>query len=260
MGAIQQITLSSFSNKNNYPDYSDKGDAIFTTPGTYSWVCPAGVTSVCAVCIGGATDSYFKGVDVVMGGGGPFGKNLPIGGTFVGDGGGNGGGTGSATNVSGRVSGEGGGGAGGYTGDGGKGGSGIASNGTSHCRGGGGGGVGIFGEGPSGIGKNYGSYGTAGGNGSGGSGGNNFLGSYGYVGQGGSDGLPTSQTTQSSSGGLYGGGAGGKELMVIGEPAVFESATTAHISSTLDSANNKVVIAYRDAGNSNYGTAVTIGL
>ena len=25
----------------------------FTTPGTYSWTAPAGVTSVCAVCIGG---------------------------------------------------------------------------------------------------------------------------------------------------------------------------------------------------------------
>ena len=29
------------------------GDALFTTPGTYSWTAPAGVTSVCVVCVGG---------------------------------------------------------------------------------------------------------------------------------------------------------------------------------------------------------------
>lgn len=29
------------------------GQESYTVPGTYSWVCPAGVTSVCAVCIGG---------------------------------------------------------------------------------------------------------------------------------------------------------------------------------------------------------------
>jgi len=29
------------------------GQAEFTTPGTYSWTAPTGVTSVCVVCIGG---------------------------------------------------------------------------------------------------------------------------------------------------------------------------------------------------------------
>lgn len=29
------------------------GQALYTTPGTYTWVCPAGVTSVCVVCVGG---------------------------------------------------------------------------------------------------------------------------------------------------------------------------------------------------------------
>ena len=41
-----------------------------------------------------------------------------------------------------------------------------------------------------------------------------------------------------------------------GSPAVFESATSTYISATFDSNTNKVVIAYRDDGNSGYGTAV----
>ena len=42
----------------------------------------------------------------------------------------------------------------------------------------------------------------------------------------------------------------------FGTPAVFESAQTVYIGTTFDSSNNKVVIAYRDAGNSNHGTAI----
>ena len=42
----------------------------------------------------------------------------------------------------------------------------------------------------------------------------------------------------------------------FGSPSVFESATTVDIVATFDSTNNKVVIAYRDRGNSDYGTAV----
>ena len=42
----------------------------------------------------------------------------------------------------------------------------------------------------------------------------------------------------------------------VGTPVVFESASTADLSATYDSANNKIVIAYRDVGNSSYGTAV----
>lgn len=30
-----------------------RGEAEFTTPGTYSWTAPAGVTSVCVVCVCG---------------------------------------------------------------------------------------------------------------------------------------------------------------------------------------------------------------
>ena len=44
----------------------------------------------------------------------------------------------------------------------------------------------------------------------------------------------------------------------VGAEAVFESAVTQYIASTFDSSNNKVVIAYRDSGNSSYGTAIVI--
>ena len=42
----------------------------------------------------------------------------------------------------------------------------------------------------------------------------------------------------------------------FGTPAVFESGTTGYTSIGYDTANDKVVIAYRDESNSNYGTAV----
>ena len=48
----------------------------------------------------------------------------------------------------------------------------------------------------------------------------------------------------------------GLSIPQIGSAAVFESATTSFFSGTYDSSNQKVVIAYRDHGNSNYGTAV----
>jgi len=42
----------------------------------------------------------------------------------------------------------------------------------------------------------------------------------------------------------------------FGTPVVFESAFALHMGATFDSSNNKVVIAYRDNGNSDYGTAI----
>ena len=42
----------------------------------------------------------------------------------------------------------------------------------------------------------------------------------------------------------------------FGTPVVFESATSSNIGSTFDSNSNKVVVVYRDGGNSNYGTAI----
>jgi len=42
----------------------------------------------------------------------------------------------------------------------------------------------------------------------------------------------------------------------FGSAVVFESATSNYISTTHDTTNNRVVIGYQDAGNSNYGTAI----
>jgi hypothetical protein len=57
---------------------NDLFQAAFTTPGTYSWVVPAGVLNVCVVCIGG-------------GGGGDYAGYGPPGAYHNGDGGGGGG-------------------------------------------------------------------------------------------------------------------------------------------------------------------------
>ncbi len=43
---------------------------------------------------------------------------------------------------------------------------------------------------------------------------------------------------------------------VAGTPATFDSSTSYYTSTTFDSNANKIVIAYQDGGNSNYGTAV----
>lgn len=155
------------------------GSAYYSSVGTFSWVAPAGVTSVCVVCIGPTLDwannSYYG-----RGGGGLGWKNnIPVtpgdsytvvvgsssgsgtdsyfisntivkggaaqnpstGGTYVGDGGGNGGNGGAAT---GSTSGAGGGGAGGYAGNGGDGGPQGPYNGFAAAAnsGGGGGGAG----------------------------------------------------------------------------------------------------------------------
>jgi hypothetical protein len=42
------------------------GQQAYTTPGTYSWLCPAGVTSVCVVAVGGGA----VGINYTGGGGG----------------------------------------------------------------------------------------------------------------------------------------------------------------------------------------------
>ena len=42
----------------------------------------------------------------------------------------------------------------------------------------------------------------------------------------------------------------------FGTALVFESASSVYMSATFDSSSNKVVIAYRDDGNSDYGTSV----
>lgn len=172
-----------------------RGEITFAVPGTYEWTPPAGITSICVVCVGGAGSSTSEAgggglgwknnihvnhgqiYTVVVGaagypsptnGGDSYFISLSIvcgggglyngtGGSYVGDGGGNGG--------------DDGGGAGGYSGDGGDG-FGAAPDGgggggiTTY---GGAGGVGLFGEGESGA---AGTGGSGGENGHAGSNGN----------------------------------------------------------------------------------------
>ena len=44
----------------------------------------------------------------------------------------------------------------------------------------------------------------------------------------------------------------------FGSEVVFESAITYKVTAAYDSTNNKVVVAYEDAGNSNYGTGIVV--
>lgn len=211
----------------------------YTTPGTYSWVAPAGVTSVSVVAVGGgggaagiyaggggggglgyknniavtpltsytvvvsagASDSYFNTTATVRGLGGGTGSSgvQGSGGTYVGDGGGNGGQGGPGSAGSGGQGG--GGGAGGYSGNGG-------ASATAGSGGGGGGGGNVPSANPGGAGGG-GGVGLlgAGGNGSAGvSGGSTGTGGRG--GSSGSNGGGGSGNT-GGSGGNYGGGAGG---------------------------------------------------
>jgi len=46
--------------------------------------------------------------------------------------------------------------------------------------------------------------------------------------------------------------------ITFGTPVVFESANCAYTTATFDSNSNKVVITYRDNGNSSYGTATVL--
>jgi len=194
------------------------GQQAFTTPGTYSWQVPAGVTSVCVVCIGGGArggaglgwknnisvtpgasitvvvgagsdkngstpgDSYFQSTSLVRG----IAANSTTGGGYVGDGGGSGGNADAYTDS------WGGGGAGGYSGNGGNGGS--SDNCGSNGSGGGGGG--------GGAGNISSQYGTR--TGGGGGGGTGILGQ----GSSGAGGCPNDTSTGGGSGGS-GGGDGG---------------------------------------------------
>lgn len=47
-----------------------RGESVYTIPGTYSWVCPAGVTSVSVVCVGAGGPSVNDGIDFCGGSGG----------------------------------------------------------------------------------------------------------------------------------------------------------------------------------------------
>jgi len=131
------------------------GQQSYTTGGTYSWVCPAGVTSVSVVCVGGGGGSIDA---TVSGGASTFNSSTVVANPGVtnttnstsgmagGSGGTGSGGVGGAGGASPSTTvGGGGGGAGGYAGSGGAGGSGGV--GTAGSGGGGGGGSGRIGSG-----------------------------------------------------------------------------------------------------------------
>ena len=189
------------------------GEALFTTPGTYSWVVPANVYSISAVAVGAGGDgggagnfacggsggqSYFVSTSTLRATGGSGGRTSNGGGCLGGAGGTVGAGTGFVGGKGGTGGGAGGG-AGGYTAAGGAGGisgaAGTASTGGGGGGGGrcttsdiryGGGGVGLFGLGSNGAGGILTSTGTGAGGG------------------GGSGGV----TATSRTGGDYGGGTG----------------------------------------------------
>lgn len=233
------------------------GQISYTTPGTYTWTAPPGVTSVSVVAVGPGSkaggglgwknnipvvpgqsytvsvgngmyqyaprDSYFISPTVVKGGGAVD----YTGGTFVGDGGGNGGAAGSGA----------GGGAGGYSGDGGAGsssfttpgiegsgggGGGGACNSGGYC--GGGGGVGLYGKGSNGAGALVSTTagGSGGGGGSGGASGGVASYSFGF---GGAYGGGSAYNRYSAS--AYKDGANGAVRIIWGTNRAFPSTNTA---------------------------------
>jgi alpha-tubulin suppressor-like RCC1 family protein len=220
------------------------GQQQFTTPGTHTWVAPAGVNSVSVVAVGagGGTGSasttgfgggalaYANNITVVPGQSytvvvsAPGGTSSSFNTTSVAAGSGNGatggtviygaGGAGGAGNTSYG----GGGGAGGYSGAGGAGGYGYSTSPTAGSGGGGaGGGSGFVNNGAGGGGGGVGLLGQ-GANGavSNGNWGGTTYGSAGASGGGGSSGTnggvgQTGTTAIGGNGGLYGGGAGGGE-------------------------------------------------
>ena len=221
------------------------GQQAYTTPGTYSWVCPVGVNSVSVVCIGGAGGGsnrlYGSGsaggglgyknnftvtpgasYTVVVGAEGAytgsvgqsssFNSTTCIGrgsgyGSASGDVGGTfvGDGGGNGGNGGGASGGPGAGGAGGYAGNGGNGGAALG-DGTAGAGGGGGGGGG----------SNGGTYFGAGGGGVGilGQGSSGSAGTGGTIGTGGgagssgtAGGVGNTGSPTGAAGGAYGGGA-----------------------------------------------------
>lgn len=239
-GALQAV----FQNQRSFG--TPPGSCSYTTAGTFTWVAPAGVTSVSLVAVGAggggrnpcSGQQYWAGgglgyknnvtvtpgcsYSVVVGAGGvnsAGGDSYGIassfsangggnaGGSFVGDGGGNGGGRGS----------DGAGGAGGYSGTGGAGGcSGVGNAGAG--GGGGGGGGGSLQNGYTcrraywGAGGGTGIYGQ-GSNGAGGTTGT--TGGGGGGGSSGGNGGNATNVLSPPTGGAY-GGAGGTTLLQMG--------------------------------------------
>jgi hypothetical protein len=232
--AISELFLDFETGVGVAPPGSPVGQIAYTTPGTYTFTVPDGVTSICAVLVGGGGssadntsgpvagnpggDSEISGVITAGGGGGAaaFSGSFSIsgaGGTGTAlvpgvIGGGNGG---TPQNASASQS-IGGGGAGGYSGNGGSSGGtgagGGGGGGTSWSDSsipvssvaGGGGGVGLLGQGSSGQ-AGTATQATAGGGG----------------GSGGAAGVSTGTPPyDGNNGGLYGGGGGGNQYNSAG--------------------------------------------
>ena len=177
-GSVTQLlhTSSQVITINDTSTQAPQGQESWTTPGTYTWVCPADVTSIAAVAVGGGGGGHSQGGSSFGGGGGgglgwKNGISVTPGQSYtiqVGAGGGlsQGGGNSHFENSSivhgvGGNNASGGGNGGSYTGDGGgNGGNGIGGNGVDGAGGSGGGAGGYSGSG-----------GAGGQNGSGGGGG-----------------------------------------------------------------------------------------
>lgn len=205
--------------------------AVYTIPGTYSWVCPSGVTSVSVVCIGagGSGNSIYANTTARTGGAGGalcYKNNYPVtagnsytvvvGAAALGQAGGDssfdgimtaGGGGFGSTSASTATGGD-------VNNGGGGGGLGPA-NGSAGAGDGGGGGGGGNDAYPTGGGGGAGGYGSPGGSGAGapwsgpaprGGGGGGGTGLYGTLSAGLSGDLPTLYL--GGAGGLYGGGGG----------------------------------------------------
>lgn len=59
---------------------SDSGQALYTAPGTHTWICPANVYQVDVVCIGGGGSGWYSGSGGAGGGGGGLGyvNSIPV--------------------------------------------------------------------------------------------------------------------------------------------------------------------------------------
>ena len=228
------------------------GQVAYTSPGTYSWTCPANVTSVSVVCVGPGSHTYAGGglgwknnISVTPGNTytvqvgqtsadesttvkcsyflsqatvrGNSGGNVGTTDGSPGSGGflGTGGGNGGTTSSS-----QGGGGAGGYAGNGGSGGSAYGGNGSAGAGGAGGGGAAYD------DGANFGSAPGGGvgllGQGSSGTGGTKFTSAAngGGGGSGGTAGGNTPPYSPATVAGAYGGGGGGFGNTTTGAGAV----------------------------------------
>jgi hypothetical protein len=212
---------------------STTNQQAYTTPGTYSWVCPAGVYSVCAVAIGGGGGgAYYTGG---TGGGLSYINNYAVtpgtsytvvvgaGGNGDGGFGGSAGGNSTVFSITGGGGGSCSGGTSGVGGSGnaGNGGNGLYSSGSGASGPGGSGAGGYGGNGSIGIAGGYGGCGAGGGGasilGSGSNGGAGATGSgssssggAGAVGlAGGSGGQGANNSGVTSPSGTFGGGTGG---------------------------------------------------